>query len=147
MITGCLYLSFIIVIIIYLVLFFIKWLYNDFLNFSFCKDISSHPTSICSKLVLLPGALLFTLSISLNKFLLVEIPGTKHLTHRVIVYFTFKICISAFYKKIRLTNRFGKLFISLDLHKNLSFPLRISLVNVTKSAIFCLFGHIYWRSH
>ena len=63
----------------FLVLFFIRWLYNDLLNFSFCKYISSHPTSICSKLVLLPGAFLFTLLISLNKFLQVEIPGTKHL--------------------------------------------------------------------
>ena len=81
----------------YLVLFFIKWLYNDLLNFSFCKYISSHPTSICSKVVLLPGALLFRLSISLNKFLLVEIPGKKHLTYLVIVDFTFKTCIYAWY--------------------------------------------------
>ena len=29
------------------------------------------------------------------------------------------------------------------LHKKLSFPLRISLVNVTKSAGNCGFGHIY----
>ena len=42
-------------VIFYLVLFFIRWLYNDLLNFSFCKYISSHSTSICSKLVLLPG--------------------------------------------------------------------------------------------
>ena len=81
----------------YLVLLFIKWLYNDLLNFSFCKYISSHPTSICSKLVLLPRALLFALSISLNKFLLVEIPGTKYLTYLVIVDFTFKTCICAWY--------------------------------------------------
>ena len=26
-----------------------------------------------------------------------------------------------------------------------SFPLRISSVNVTKSAVNCAFGHIYWR--
>ena len=83
----------------YLVLLFIKWLYNDLLNFSFCKYISSHPTSICSKLVLLSGALLFTLSISLIKFLLVEIPGTKYLTYLVIVDFTFKTCICACYIK------------------------------------------------
>ena len=31
-------------------------------------------------------------------------------------------------------------------HKKLSFPLRISPVNVTKSAVSCGFGHIYWRS-
>ena len=82
-----------------LILLFIKLLYNDLLNFSFCKCISSHPTSICSKLALLPGVLLFTLSISLNKFLLVEIPGTKHLTYLVIVDFTFKTCICACYIK------------------------------------------------
>ena len=79
----------------YLVSFFIKWLSNDLLNFSFCKYISSHTTSIFSKLVLLPEALLFTLSVSLNKFFLVEIPGTKQLTYLVIVAFTFKtgICV------------------------------------------------------
>ena len=80
-----------------LVLYFTKWLYNDLLNFSFYKYISSHPTSICSKLVLLPGALLFTLSISLSKFLLAEIPVTKHLTYMVIVELTFKTCICACY--------------------------------------------------
>ena len=29
------------------------------------------------------------------------------------------------------------------LYKKRSFPLRISSANVTKSAIFCEFGHIY----
>ena len=33
------------------------------------------------------------------------------------------------------------------LHKKLSFPLRISSVNVTKYAVSCGFGHIYWRNH
>ena len=32
------------------------------------------------------------------------------------------------------------------LHKKRSFPLRISWVNVTKSAVPCGFGHIYWRN-
>ena len=32
------------------------------------------------------------------------------------------------------------------LHKKWSFPLRISSVNVTKSAGKCGFGHIYWRN-
>ena len=76
-----------------LVLFFIKWLYNELLNFSLCKYISSHPRSIYSKLVILLGALLFTLSISFNKSMLLEIPGTKHLTYLVIVDFTFKTFI------------------------------------------------------
>ena len=30
--------------------------------------------------------------------------------------------------------------------KNKSFLLRISSVNVTKSAVFCGFDHIYWRN-
>ena len=83
----------------YLVLFFIKWLYIDLLNFLFCKYISSHPTSICPKLVLLPWTLMLTLSISLNRFLLVEIQGMKQLTYLVIMDFTFKTCICAWYKK------------------------------------------------
>ena len=33
-----------------------------------------------------------------------------------------------------------------SLHKKWSFPLRISSVNVTKSAASCGFGHIYWRN-
>ena len=32
------------------------------------------------------------------------------------------------------------------LHKKLSFPLRISSVNVIKSAVSYGFGHIYWRN-
>ena len=35
----------------------------------------------------------------------------------------------------------------LWLHKKLSFPLRISSVNVTKSGVSSGFDHIYWRSH
>ena len=33
-----------------------------------------------------------------------------------------------------------------SLHKKWSFPLRISTVNVTKSAVSCGFGHIHWRN-
>ena len=33
-----------------------------------------------------------------------------------------------------------------SLHKKLSSPLRISSVNVIKSAGNCRFGHIYWRN-
>ena len=33
-----------------------------------------------------------------------------------------------------------------SLHKKWSFPLRIFSVNVTKSAVSCEFGHIYWRN-
>ena len=38
----------------------------------------------------------------------------------------------------------GDLFNSL--HKKWSFPLRIFPVNVTKFAVSCVFGHIYWRN-
>ena len=33
-----------------------------------------------------------------------------------------------------------------SLHKRWSFPLRVFSVNVTKSTVFCGFGHIYWRN-
>ena len=33
-----------------------------------------------------------------------------------------------------------------SLHKKWSFPLRISSVNVTKSAVSCGFGLIYWKN-
>ena len=36
--------------------------------------------------------------------------------------------------------------IQLTLHKKWSFPIRISTVNVTKSAVSCWFGYIYWRN-
>ena len=35
--------------------------------------------------------------------------------------------------------------IQLTLHKKWSFPIRISTVNVTKSAVNRGFGHIYWE--
>ena len=34
----------------------------------------------------------------------------------------------------------------ITLHKKWSFPLTISSVNVTKSAVFCRFVHIYWKN-
>ena len=34
----------------------------------------------------------------------------------------------------------------LSLYKKLTFPLKISSVNVIKSAVSCGFGHIYWRN-
>ena len=37
-------------------------------------------------------------------------------------------------------------FKTLALHKNWSFQLRISSVNVSKYAGNCGFGHIYWRN-
>ena len=35
---------------------------------------------------------------------------------------------------------------SWTLHKKWRFPLRISSVNMTKSAISCGFGHIHWKN-
>ena len=35
---------------------------------------------------------------------------------------------------------------SISLHKKWSFSLRISSINVTKYAVSCRFGHIYWRN-
>ena len=37
-------------------------------------------------------------------------------------------------------------FIYISLHKNWSFPLRVSLVIVTKSTVSCIFSHIHWRN-
>ena len=53
MVLGCLHLfyycrHYFSWIIFYLVLFFIKWLYNVLLNFLFCKYISSHPLELTS---------------------------------------------------------------------------------------------------
>ena len=39
-----------------------------------------------------------------------------------------------------------KLNLEHTLHKKWSFPLRISSVKVTISAVSCRFGHIYWRN-
>ena len=41
---------------------------------------------------------------------------------------------------------FYLIFYFVSLHKKISFPLRISFVNVTKSAVSCEFGHIYRRN-
>ena len=38
------------------------------------------------------------------------------------------------------------LYLDFSLHKKWSFQLRISSVNITKSAGNCGFGHIYWRN-
>ena len=40
----------------------------------------------------------------------------------------------------------GVLLFIFTLQKKWSFPSRISSVNVAKSAVFCGFGHIYWRN-
>ena len=40
----------------------------------------------------------------------------------------------------------GNLLLQSTALKKWSFPLRISSVNVTKTAVSCGFGHIYWRN-
>ena len=47
---------------------------------------------------------------------------------------------------IELARRLKRNSISFSLHKKWSFPVRNSLVNVTKLAVFCGFGQIYWRN-
>ena len=49
-----------------------------------------------------------------------------------------------FRKKLVMLVRVKSLLRSL--HKKWSFPFRVSAVNVTKSAVFCKLGHIYWRN-
>ena len=41
---------------------------------------------------------------------------------------------------------FFQLNFAISLHKKFTFPLRISSVNMTKSAGNCRFGYIYWRN-
>ena len=54
-----------------------------------------------------------------------------------------KLCMEI--KRIQKNANFFITFAE-TLHKKWSFPLMISLVNVTKSAVYCGFAHIYWRN-
>ena len=45
----------------------------------------------------------------------------------------------------QIVSQFTSLYMPETLHQKLSFPLRISSVNVTKSAVSCGFGHIYYE--
>ena len=55
--------------------------------------------------------------------------------------------IIGFLSRIGSTDWFGFSLLELHaLHKKWNFTLRISSVNVTKSAGNCGFGHIYWRN-
>ena len=49
----------------------------------------------------------------------------------------------AWWRKFR---QWFRLEIDDPLHKKWSFPLTIYSANVTKSAVFCGFGHTYWRN-
>ena len=57
--------------------------------------------------------------------------------------FRLKVLTSSFIKGI--TSFFSCILFIRTLHKKWSFQLRISSVNVTKSAVSCRFGRIYWR--
>ena len=56
--------------------------------------------------------------------------------------------IQILFIRISRLKKYWKLRISYEssLQKIWSFPLRISSVTVTKSAVSCRFGHIYWRN-
>ena len=47
---------------------------------------------------------------------------------------------------VNLTIEIHNKKVETALHKKWSFPLRISSVSVTKSAVSCIFDHIYWRN-
>ena len=48
-------------------------------------------------------------------------------------YFTTQLRIKSYSKRLNTAQKW-------------SFPLRISSANVIKSAVYCRFGHIYWRN-
>ena len=50
------------------------------------------------------------------------------------------------YHCLKQKNYFKKKKVNYTAQEKLSFPLRISPVNVTKSAVNCRFGHIYRRN-
>ena len=60
-----------------------------------------------------------------------------HISKSMYVVFHWKQIIEVFVNYFRY---------KFSLHKNWSFPLRISSVNVTKSTGICRFGHVYWRN-
>ena len=55
-----------------------------------------------------------------------------------------KLLLIFFWEKISPKNIYH--LRSDSLHKKWSFPVRISSVYVTKPAVSCVFGHIYWRN-
>ena len=66
----------------------------------------------------------------------------------IYIYIKLQVCLlnERFFFKVD-KNKYRKRFGLIDtLHKEWSFPLRISSVNVTKSLRNCGFGHIYWRN-
>ena len=48
-------------------------------------------------------------------------------------------------ENLELSNEINQDWIH-SLHKKWNFPLKISSINVIKSAVFCGFGHIYLRN-
>ena len=61
------------------------------------------------------------------------------------VFSFLSFCISIKVFCFSLTQK-NEAYQDYPLHKKRKFPLRISSVNVIKSAVSCRFGHIYWRN-
>ena len=96
-------------------------------------------------------------SITVNKWKS-EIPVAKHITILEVTEFVYKHYINAY----TLSKFFYRLALSIMLEisfsfqmcimnlsstaQDMNFPLRISPVNMTESAVSCGFGHIYWRN-
>ena len=84
-------------------------------------------------------------AVKLAKFL--RIPILKNICERLFLK-------SAFFRSEttileRISDQYSHFILPcnpITLHKKWNFPLRISLVNVTKSAVSCGFGHIYQRN-
>ena len=76
---------------------------------------------------------------------------TPHVVLTTLRWETFKAFASAPFIDLLQTHRFWDMFLNHNqkqsLHKKWSFPLTISSVNVTKSAVSRGFGNIYWRNY
>ena len=83
---------------------------------------------------------------------LVVILSSRHHLRRlfckenVLRNFSFNLVISLKKYFLHSCKSFSKHLDQMSLNKKWSFPLSISSVNVTKSAVSCGFGHIYWRN-
>ena len=83
------------------------------------------------------------MSVRLYDFVTLCIKGFKRYYEYVrVAWVIYKMVVNTDYDTLLypLLNKLDRL------RKKWSFALRVSLVNVTKSAVFCGFGHIYWRN-
>ena len=77
------------------------------------------------------------------------IPQIEEIMNFGIVEFFFEIRVGKLYGTTTTavkTTTTSYVFCRYALHKKWSFSLKISSVNVTKSAVFFEFGQIYWRN-